>query len=150
MNKTFFHVSPLILGAGSVISPGNWGRVINTYKVHHQSPLTVKELCFENVRLAHHPEKPSRFLSMFLFPSHPLAFNHLQANDPTCVVYEVELIDHEAAVFHGNIQVVNDYPDQSIPAIPFFMNKATQYWRGLTELTHTSEFLTYSAIRIIA
>ncbi|MEP6878031.1 MAG: hypothetical protein ABI865_04220 [Nitrosospira sp.] len=110
MNKTFFHVSPLILGAGSVISPGNWGRVINTYKVHHQSALTVKELCFENVRLAHHPEKPSRFLSMFLFPSHPLAFNHLQTNDPTCVVYEVESIDQEAAVFSWRYTVCERLP----------------------------------------
>lgn len=150
MNKSFFHACPLILEVGSIIKPGNWGRIIKTYQ-SDRAPwhLAVRELCYENVRLEQHSEKPSRFSSIFLFDCHAHAFNHVQINDPTCILYEVALTDEDETLFHGDMALTNVFPEDPVRGIPFYTEQAHQYWVGLQEISATSEFLTKSPVRIV-
>jgi hypothetical protein len=149
-NRTYFHVCPLLLEAGSIIKPGNWGRVIATYHTD-RAPwhIAVRELCYENVRLNRCPENPSRLNSVFLFDSHAQAFNHIQINDDNGLIYEVELIEEDARLFHGDMALTNIFPADTVRGIPFYTAQAEQYWQGLQNISGSSEFLTQSPIRIL-
>lgn len=59
MSKTtFFHIAPMLLGAGSVILPGNWGRVLKLYT--NANDVFYREHILETIRANEYPDKPSR------------------------------------------------------------------------------------------
>jgi hypothetical protein len=71
-----FHLAPLRLAAGSVIEPGNWGRILKRYQNPHAQQQTMgngwlmaRELVYEIARLNFAPEAPSRFQSCFAVES---------------------------------------------------------------------------------
>src|ERR1700681_2787150 len=71
-DPTYLHFAPLRLAPGSVIQPGNWGRVLHRYEnatvtqqLFGNAWILARELKFENVRLQNFPEKPSRFDAAF-------------------------------------------------------------------------------------
>ena len=66
-SQTFFHLSGGLLGEGSVILPGNWGRILRAYGWQH--PQAAKEMILEAARLRIAPGKPSRLECCFAFPS---------------------------------------------------------------------------------
>jgi len=150
MNNHFFHLSPILLESGSIIKPGNFGRVIETYRPNNLGPLAVRELIFEIARLKTFPEKPSRFNSIFLFPTLQHAQTQLFRFDISCLIYEVELTETDANLFHGNMGLIHaGFPNEHMAAIPYLYNLAAQYWVGLTTVQPESEFLSSSPVRIL-
>jgi hypothetical protein len=68
MTQPYFYCCSLPLEAGSVIRPGNWGRILRTYtpQSSRDAWLLARELVWELVRLQRFPAKPSRFEGIFL------------------------------------------------------------------------------------
>ena len=61
-----YHYCPVPLENGSVITPGNWGRIIRQYPMPDNcNAIVVKELLLENIRLRLYPSYPSRLESVF-------------------------------------------------------------------------------------
>ncbi|MDI1361419.1 hypothetical protein [Methylotenera sp.] len=150
MATSYFHLCPIMLTSGSIIEPGNFGRVIETYRPNSIGPLAVRELTFEVARLKNFPDKPSRFNSIFLFPTLQHAQAQLFRFDISSLIYEVELTNPSQNLFHGNMGLVHEgFPNEHIPAIPHLYNLAAQYWTGLDNIQAESEFLSSSSIRIL-
>ena len=61
----YYHLAGTLLQVGSVIAPGNWGRIIRATGWRH--PEAVKEMALEYVRRLNCPDKPSRLESAFAF-----------------------------------------------------------------------------------
>src|SRR5690348_13381532 len=60
-----FHIAPIRLERGSIIQPGNWGRIVKAHGWNH--PAAFREAILENVRTSRIPEKPSRLECVFCF-----------------------------------------------------------------------------------
>lgn len=149
MNKTFFHVCTLILEPGSIIKPGNFGRVIQLYRQRDLNILPTRELCFEIVRLKQYPDKPSRLSCLFLSPTLEHAVRYVRNHCFSSLIYEVEIIDPNVRIFHGEMSLLAaGMPDESTPVIPHLMGLASVYWRGISEITE--QYLVESAIKIIS
>lgn len=150
MSTKYFHVCPILLEVGSVIKPGNFGRVIEQYRVGMLGAMAHRELSFEIVRLKHFAHLPSRMQCLFLFGSFEAALNHVHSIAPTNVVYEVELIGDEEP-FHADMGLfATNLPSEQYPVLPFFVNLAAVYWQGKTAAPNdTSEFLTLLPVRVV-
>lgn len=61
----YYHLSGALLEAGSMISPGNWGRIIRLTGWRHAE--AIKEMALEYVRRLHFRDKPSRLECAFAF-----------------------------------------------------------------------------------
>lgn len=83
-----------MLDVGSIILPGNWGRVEKTI-AGQGSPVVFREYLLESVREEYFPEKPSRMESTFSCPNLESMFFFMKANCPTSLCYEVELVSPE-------------------------------------------------------
>jgi hypothetical protein len=122
-----FHSSPTLLGAGSVIMPGNYGRIIRaTGKAH---PYWERERVLEEVRKQRYSKKPSRLTSTFCCTSLDTARFYLrvpalkgeQSMHP--VLYEVEKVEQDAPEHRADFNVV-----QPLPRRPETMSEiATMY-----------------------
>jgi len=62
-----FHFAREQRAAGSMIEPGNFGRIIRQSGPQHQ--LFQREMTYEAVRQTYFPHRPSRLDSLFCFPS---------------------------------------------------------------------------------
>jgi hypothetical protein len=62
-----YHSSPVLLGQGSIILPGNYGRIIRSVGATH--PYWDRENTLESVRRARYDAKPSRLDATFSCPS---------------------------------------------------------------------------------
>ncbi|WP_025039767.1 DUF2441 domain-containing protein [Nitrosospira briensis] len=152
MKKTFFHVCSVVLEVGSIIKPGNWGRVITMYRPADLNALAVRELCYEIIRLKHFSDKPSRLNCIFLTPSLEHAINYVSRHHFTGIIYRVEPVNENASYFLASMSTINclNFPYEKAPAIPYLMTLATEYWQGLTEITPECEILIDSPVRILA
>ena len=63
---TYFHFVPILLEPGSVVVPGNFGRIMNIVGATHD--LWAREMALEAVRAQHYPGKPSRLSANFVQP----------------------------------------------------------------------------------
>ena len=109
-NRTvFYHVAPNILGEGSVIMPGNWGRML---MMHDElNPTLFREHVFELVRLKYFPEKPSRLNCVFAVETLEEAIRYRNVHHLTGLIYEVCVDDRNVALHRGhyNFSVRPDY-----------------------------------------
>jgi hypothetical protein len=89
-----FHLAPLRLGAGSIIQPGNFGRIIKRYALNNNFDgwRIARELIFEQSRPK---DKPSRLCSCFGLPTRVDCDAYRKFNDANFlqVVHEVEIVD---------------------------------------------------------
>ncbi|MOA10637.1 hypothetical protein D3C78_1305350 [compost metagenome] len=107
--NVFYHVAPTILGEGSIIMPGNWGRVL---MLHTQlNPELFREHVFELVRMKYFPEKPSRLNCVFAAETPDEAAQYRAAHQPSGLIYEVCVVDGHFAKHRGhyNFAVKPDY-----------------------------------------
>jgi hypothetical protein len=109
-NETvLYHVAPNMLGEGSIIMPGNWGRLL---MMHDELNLTLfREHVLELVRTKYFPEKPSRFNCVFATETSDEAFRYRNSNNSTGLVYEVCIEDRDVPLHRGdyNFTVRPDY-----------------------------------------
>lgn len=144
--KRYFYCYSLPLEAGSVIRPGNWGRILETY-TPQSSPnawLLVRELTYELIRVQTFPDKPSRLKSLFLCTSE-VDLNEFRANSNRTLDlgYEVELVNPRAPMHLGDWTLPNM---QNTDNLTVFSNRAMLYWQGSNIVKE--ELLTLSPIRI--
>lgn len=108
---TYFHCAPMKLAPGSIIEPGNWGRVMHLYNWNPNNfALNIwREALLEQARQIHAPQKPSRLTSAFAIPSLAEATAYRDRHATTNLIYQVEPIaenppthegDYEVAIFH--------------------------------------------------
>lgn len=150
-----YHSSPVLLEIGSVILPGNYGRVIGAVGEGH--PHWERETELERVRSIYHPEKPSRLNSCFCcsnLESLNLYVEAIKKNSPNSfwpVIYEVEKVDPEAGEHRSDFNLV-----QPLPGLNMNMSQIAQkYWDGdfwikieENPSVRCEEVLTTSPIRI--
>jgi hypothetical protein len=108
--QRYFYCYSLPLEVGSVIRPGNWGRILHTY-TPLSSPnawVLVRELAYELVRVRDFPKKPRRFDALFVCLSETdLSEFRINANRRLDLGYEVELVDSNARSHLGDWTLPN-------------------------------------------
>lgn len=146
MTHRYFYCYSLPLEVGSVIRPGNWGRILRTYTPQSSPnpwPLT-RELTYELVRIRSFPQKPSRFDCIFLCLSEKdLGEFRATTSRHLDIGYEVELVDPDAPSHIGDWTLPNI---SNADNLPVFENRATLYWEGNNVVK--PELITLSAIRV--
>jgi hypothetical protein len=150
-----FHFTMTRLGPGSVIQPGNWGRLLRRYQ-HKPMPnlpqfggpwIISRELILELSRLRHAPTAPSRFDAAFVLADADVAERYRASNDPnrTQTLHEVELVDPEAPSHLGSL-AMTAWP-MPFEFIDPMTAMADAYWLGHGGGDH--EIVTLSALRVI-
>jgi hypothetical protein len=110
----FFHAAPMLLAPGSVVLPGNFGRVIRQQGATH--PLWNRESALEVVRSSNYPTKPSRLDACFAcLHEKTLRFYVTAMSQKTQhylwpVLYEVEKVDQNAPEHRSDFNVVEPLP----------------------------------------
>lgn len=140
--QKYYWLGSYPLEEGSIVLPGNWGRMINLYKSDGAIILYLREKILEEVRLKDYPDLPSRMNSNFLFENIEQAKN-FQSNEGgryVDILYEVEITDNDKPKFRGDLNTLN------WPPTPFFLKEieimAYNYWKA--EDIQNPEILTES------
>jgi hypothetical protein len=146
MTQRYFYCYSLPLEVGSVIRPGNWGRILRTY-TPQSSPnawILTRELAYELVRMRSFAQKPSRFQSIFVcFTEADLNDFRITANRRLDLGYEVELVEPQALSHIGDWTLPNMQNTDDLSA---FESRATLYWQGSNIVKQ--ELITLSPIRV--
>ena len=145
----YFHASPLPLEIGSVILPGNWGRIIRGYTNGKVDPSSMwilfREQTFELVRQTRFADKPSRLKSAFLFLEadkvQEFCVNNNRMHD---VLYEVEIVDPSKKSHVGDMNL--SALSNGLQFMDAVEANAVQYWEG-TDIAYP-ELITESPIRV--
>lgn len=141
MLTEFYHCAPLPLGPGSVICPGNWGRIKRRFE---SNPLAIaREAIIEDVRRREFGAKPSRLDSAFACPTLAAAEQYRAKHAPTGLIYRIELLNINAPSHVGDYELYL----QGFVGIDGMEEVARRYWRG--EDSGTPELLTLSPLRVI-
>src|SRR5207247_252993 len=126
----FFHLSGAILENGSVISPGNWGRIIK--QLGWQHGRSVFEVALDDQRLRNFADLPSRLEASFFFDDVGEArFYRNVQNLHTHILYEVDLLN-SAATQHRT-----DWRNIS-PNGPLDNDWTRRYWASVFQSPHES------------
>jgi hypothetical protein len=125
-----YHSSPSLLAPGSIVLPGNYGRIIKMLGKKH--PCWGRERVLEEVRKQRYSAKPSRLASTFSCTNLDTAHFYMRSPSPKGgttlypVLYEVEKVDQGAVEHRGDFNVV-----QPLARRPETMGEiATMYWEA--------------------
>jgi hypothetical protein len=141
MTIELYHCAPLPLGPGSVICPGNWGRIKRRFE---QNPLALlRESVLDDIRRREFADKPSRLDGAFACPTIVDAEQYRAKHAPACIIYKVELIDPTAPTHNGDHELYL----QGFTGIDGMEDLARRYWRG--ETLGGPEVLTLSPLRVM-
>lgn len=145
-----FHIAPLPLAPGSIILPGNWGRIIR--HAGHAHTLARRETELEKHRAAEWPEKPTRWEATFAFLSEAVARKFWNTR-PTDLLYEVAHLTVGAPQHVGNLNAVEPIKGQG----ETWATAARRYWgNGLPDIPMPGlaepplEVVSASPLRIVA
>ncbi len=127
----YYHSAPLKLRPGSIIEPGNWGRILNCYRTdgNGNAWLLARELAFESIRSSEFNELPSRLSSCFVFEVLEHANQYQKEFSRWNSIYEVELMDENALTHRGAFNLLK-FPDGNTEFLPVVVNWARKYWAG--------------------
>lgn len=149
-----YHYANLRLGPGSIIEPGNWGRLLRRYSPaapggvgFGNSWLLARELIFEQLRPS---SKPSRLSACFALPSRDDANKYRQFHDKNLqqILHIVELVDPTALQHTAGLSFA-DMADGE-PFLDRTQSAAKNYWAGLPgDQAKGSELLAISALRVV-
>ncbi|WP_432706422.1 DUF2441 domain-containing protein [Azotobacter salinestris] len=127
-DNIFYHVAPTILGEGSIIMPGNWGRVMR-FNNEVTVPL-LREHIFELVRVTKHPDKPSRMNCLFVLDKLQDAEHYRAKYKPSEIIYQVSIDAPITTIHRGNYEL-------PIPTgyhlVEGLYQLATKYWTEAAE-----------------
>lgn len=121
-----FHCNSSLLAPGSILLPGNFGRIVRHFWNDH--PAAQREALLERVRAAEFPSAPTRFECTFVSDSMIEVDAYLGSLGAVAagflVAYEVELADPSAP------RLVTDHRRVARPPSGYDEPWARQYWRG--------------------
>ena len=124
LDGKLFHLAHAALAVGSVIEPGNWGRLIQHHGWHHEQ--TVEEMALEAARRERFASLPSRVDCAFAFLTIEGA-KHFRNTEPQAfgahILHQVRLQNPEAATFIANVAL-------HVPQGELQPNCPDNYWRG--------------------
>jgi hypothetical protein len=150
-----FHLAMTRLGPGSIIQPGNMGRLTHRYmrpgaNMNGYGDLWIlaREVIFEHVRERNFANKPSRLNSSFICPDQDSLDLCRRIMDSLLllVAHEVEVVDPNAAQHLGAVR----WLDLAAPGQPFLDTthmSAQQYWSG--DPNGPMEIVTDSPMRVL-
>lgn len=102
MSGFYYHVTPPLLSAGSVIENGNFGSILEKYSQGFgDMALLYREEVFEFMRKEQYPDKPSRFKSIFLLDGIENAVAYRDFNAKNQNIYKVKIIDSSKQIHKG-------------------------------------------------
>jgi hypothetical protein len=145
----YYHLSGGRFGAGSIVEPGNFGRIIRLHSWSHN--LAIREMALEAARVACFPNMPSRLDSCFGFVSldEAQAFRAQINGFQTHLLYRVSI--------EGDAPVIGLTDSRMCgPNGALRHDWADAYWEGMTLIEHGAdvaegtlrELLTLSPLRI--
>jgi hypothetical protein len=154
----YFHLSGAHLAIGSIIEPGNWGRILRFHGWRHSEAL--KEMALEHARLSRFKDRPSRLEGAFVFLTvdEARAFRANNSVFNSHILYRVTLVNPAAAFHITDLRLANplglfrsDWADvywqpfdPATIAVPGIEN-----WSSMTGgLVQVREMLTLSQLRI--
>jgi hypothetical protein len=154
-----YHLTMTRLGTGSVIQPGNWGRLIRKYENGTDRPsgnfggnlagwMIAREMVFELERIRGFADKPSRLESTFSFRDRDHAERYRQAHDVSRaqVLHEVEFINPTSPTHEAAVSLL-DWPPNNHSFLVVMTNMALEYWRGASAGT-VREVVSHSPLRV--
>jgi hypothetical protein len=147
-----YHFAPLRLGAGSIIEPGNFGRLLGRYMPSEKRPfgnawMLSRELIFEQLR-PHH--LPSRFSCCYALPTPRDVECYRKLVDPNFqqVLHEVAIVDESQAQHRGARSFVTMQDD--VVFLGPTQAKAAKYWAGDPgDPAEGYELLANSSLRVV-
>jgi hypothetical protein len=110
----------LMLESGSVVRPGNWGRMVRLIGPAHRD--WQREIILEDIRKAEFPLLPSRLESAFVIDELDEARYYVENFAKLSLLYEVTLIDNGVATHKADWKGTGPYDDTN--------EWARRYWRG--------------------
>jgi hypothetical protein len=147
--QTYFHCAGAILEAGSVIGPGNWGRMLRMYEQAPNQGLPTnhfREALLELARQVHAPTKPSRLNALFAVPSLPEAVAFRNKYQRTNLIYEVVPTVDRPGIHFGDYELaIANYPPRYFQSM---MDQARDYWAVAP--TQNIEVLLDCSVRVVA
>lgn len=130
MAAELFHISPTMLSPGSIILPGNWGRVFrlgNVIGVRQNPQIFIRESTFELIRLLEFSDKPSRLSSLFAFDDIECVRKFIsETGRHSEIIYRIA-VDEGTAKHRGTLNL--GYNEQC-GLYDQALEKAREYWRG--------------------
>jgi hypothetical protein len=136
-----YHCAPLPLSPGSVICPGNWGRIKRRFEQNALSLL--REAVLDDIRRREFATKPSRLDAGFACPTIVDVEQYRAKHAPTGLIYKVELLEPSALSHSGDHELYL----QGFVGIDGMEELARRYWRS--ESLGGPEILTLSPMRVI-
>ncbi|WP_313207302.1 DUF2441 domain-containing protein [Stenotrophomonas sp.] len=141
----FFHCAPVSLDVGSVILPGDWGRVLRGYCPDSINGLLYRETVLEHVRHQEFQDLPSRLDCVFLLESERDLMSYMQAYARTSIGYEVEVDVVGKVVHRGSWSITLGPHDRAMEATA---RLAHSYWRGEGIIAGQTEVLVHAPITV--
>ncbi len=141
MSNELFHCAAIPLGPGSLILPGNWGRLKRRFET--DALQISREAILEDYRRRHWPDKPSRLKAAFACLTLEIARNYHAKHAPATLLYKVELLDPTAPIHYGDYEVCM----AGFQGIDGMQAVAKRYWQG--ESMNSPEIVTLSPLRVI-
>jgi hypothetical protein len=145
---SYFHCAPTTLSPGSVIHPGNWGRILNLYETNNgQINLSAaNEGLLEWARRSLAPTKPSRLASVFTLPSLQEAVDFRNKHQRLSIIHEVEPTEQNPNRHDGDYEIaITPYRARYFPQMFDFPNV---YWTQTA--TANREILFGCSVRVIS
>ncbi len=154
--KRYFHCLPAQLAPGSIIEPGNFGRIIRAYTTAGHSPpgsispVAYRELIFDLVRKLVAPKKPSRLNCVFACPTEEeLRIFMSERNSLTDIAYEVEATgDPVIHLASHDLPLLRFAAEDRCPYFEKIEKIAQNYWTG-TPPAQRLEVLIGGAVRVV-
>jgi hypothetical protein len=155
MPTNLYHLTAIKLEIGSVVQPGNWGRILRRYQRLAANGTTVgdpwilaRELVFEMVRREKFENKPSRWDSAFCCTSLEEAREYQQKNDlaKLNIIYEVSPMDDQAPHHRGPLGALDWLPAGGI-FVENYEALAAIYWSGQGD--GPQEYVTKSRLKVL-
>jgi hypothetical protein len=153
-----FHISSHPFQVGDIVQAGRWGSALRSYQFDAGSSggawngwRLASEVILEKVRLQVAPHLPSRWDCSFAFDDLSVARAQGQLSQPNLTIYEVELVNPNAAVHRTDWHLMSA-ATRFASGKPFTMQTeqiARTYWSASVTPT-IPEVLCASDLRVIA
>lgn len=139
----YYHYAPIPLAAGSIIEPGNWGRLT----LQERDPLPLLDLSYEYARCLYNPSAPSRLECCFVFPSLQAAeeFSRANTGHQRNILYEVSPVNLGALIYKTKW---NLFGLNKADNINILKQSISDYWNFDQKNPDCNEVLIGGAIRI--